>query len=171
MGEEIGRFRGPYGASNYWELPNRGYEWDIGISLGPYRTGPEHTMTPLGQRISGYKYSGASVARQHSLASELTSLTLSTLWERFDSPPFSFLIAVPPNHKGKPSLPRQICQNIANRYPDRFEDKSHAIRHLRDLDSVKGVYKGSRADYVRGAWGVDSNVFPKTTKRIRGPHR
>jgi predicted amidophosphoribosyltransferase len=164
MANDIGRFKGPLGSSGYWELPNRGYEWDVGLSLGPYRTGDEHTITPLGQRIRDYKYWNVPASELESLARDITQKALEVLWERFESPAFRYLIAVPPNHKGKPSLPRHVCQSIAERYPALFEDKSNSITTLRELDSVKGVYKGSRAEYVKGAWGINPKAFPKPTK-------
>ena len=161
MANDIGRFKGPLGTSGYWELPNRGYEWDIGLSLGPYRTGEEHTITPLGTRIRDYKYWDRTSEELESLASDITMKALEVLWERFEAPPFRYLVAIPPNHKGKPSLPRYVCQSIAKRYPELFEDKSNSITRQRELDSVKGVYKGSRAQYVKGAWEIDSSAFPK----------
>lgn len=161
MANDIGRFKGPLGGSGYWELPNRGYEWDVGLSLGPYRTGDEHAITPLGRRIRDYKYWTLPTEELASLASDITLNALEVLWERFETPPFRYLVAVPPNHKGKPSLPRHVCRSIAERYPELFEDKSNTITRLRELDSVKGIYKGSRANYVRGAWGINSKAFPK----------
>ncbi len=161
MGGDIGRFKGPAGSSRHWELPNRGYEWDVGISLGPYRTGKDHAITSLGQQIRDYKYWNMPQNELLSLAEDLTNRALEVLWEKFEAPPFSYLLAVPPNHQGKPSLPRHICQSIANRYPDKFRDVSSSVVRIRELDSVKGVYKGSRAQYVKGAWGIDPRLFPK----------
>jgi predicted amidophosphoribosyltransferase len=164
LANDIGQFRGPFGPTNYWELPNRGYEWDTGISLGPYRTGPEHKITPIGQLIQNYKYGGLALALRDNLASKITEIALLALWERFESPPFTFLIAVPPNQLGKPALPGALCKNIAAKYPDRFTDVSNAVVRLRSLDSVKGVYKGSRADYLRRAWAIDLELFPPPEK-------
>ena len=160
MDNNIGVFRGPLGRCGYWELPDRGYEWNIGLSLGPYRTGHQHTITPLGTRIRDYKYWDQTTEELESLATEITMKALEVLWEGFEAPPFRYLVAIPPNHQGKPSLPRQVCQRISERYPERFEDKSSSITRLRELDSVKRIYKGSRAEYVRGAWAVSPNSFP-----------
>ena len=164
LADDIGQFRGPLGSTKYWELPNRGYEWDTGISLGPYRTGPEHTITQLGQLIQNYKYGDLALQQKDKLASRMTEMALLALWERFESPPFSFLMAVPPNQLGKPSLPGALCKNIATKYPDRFKDVSNAVVRLRGLDSVKKVYKGSRANYLRRAWDIDPDVFPAPAK-------
>ena len=164
MGNDIGRFKGPLGSSGYWELPNRGYEWETGISLGPYRTGVSHVITSLGSQIRDFKYWSLPENELLSLADGLTNLVLQALWERFASPPFSFLLAVPPNHHGKPSLPRHICKSISDRYPDRFTDMSSSVVRARELDSVKGVHKGSRARYLKGAWEIDTRKFTRPPK-------
>ena len=164
MANDIGRFRGPLGDSGYWELPNRGYEWDFGLSLGPYRTGQQHIITPLGTKIRDYKYWDQTDEELESLAGEITIKALEVLWEKFEAPPFRYLVAIPPNHTGKPSLPRQVCRRISERYPERFADKSGSITRLRELDSVKGIHKGSRAEYVKGAWAIDSTSFPAPPK-------
>lgn len=161
MANDIGRFKGPLGNSRYWEVPNRGYEWDLGLSLGPYRTGDDHTITALGKRIRDYKYWALPTEELESLASDITMKALEVLWEKFETPPFRYLVAIPPNHTGKPSLPRQVCQKIAERYPEKFLDKSHSIILQRPLESVKGVSKNSRARYVKGAWKIDTSSFPK----------
>lgn len=164
MVNDIGRFRGPVGDAEYWELPNRGYEWDFGLSLGPYRTGQQHAITPLGAKIRDYKYWDQTGEELESLADEITMKALEVLWEKFEAPPFRYLVAIPPNHTGKPSLPRHVCQRLSERYPERFTDKSDSITRLRELDSVKGIYKGSRAQYVKGAWAIDPALFPAPPK-------
>jgi predicted amidophosphoribosyltransferase len=159
--DETHRFRGPIGKSSYWELPNRGYEWDAGITLGPYKIGDDRTITTLGQKIRDYKYWNLEAEELETLAQDLTQRALKALQERFENPPFSYLVAVPPHDTSRPSLPRYVCRGIAAKYRDRFADMSHAIRTIHKLDSVKGVSKSSRADYLKGAWGVNPKVFPK----------
>jgi hypothetical protein len=158
---DIGQFRGPFGPLGYWEIPNRGYEWEVGLSLGPYRAGNEHTITPLGMKIRDYKYWSLPPEELDSLAHNLTTQVLQVLQQKFQAPPFSFLLAVPPNHTGKPSLPAYVCRTIARLYPERFEDKSSSVLRLRTLDSVKGVSKRSRANYVKEAWAIDPDRVPK----------
>ena len=164
MEGETSRFRGPIGKTAYWELPNRGYEWNEGITLGPYKIGENRTATALGQKIRDYKYWNLKGEKLGSLAQDLTQRALKALQERFEDPPFSYLVAVPPHDLEKPSLPRYVCRGIAAEYPDRFTDMSHAIETLRELDSVKGVSRGARADYLKGAWGINPKVFPKPAR-------
>lgn len=164
MAREIGKFEGPLGPERYWSLPNRGYEWDEGFSLGPYSSGPAHERTWEGDHVHRYKYRTLKNAEREQIVDELSNRLLRVLWSVFrDKHPFAVCLAVPGN-RGGPSLPHEVCRTLSARY-DWLTDCSSAIVKTRELGTVKPVSKRERSKYLSGAWQIDTQRLPLALAR------
>lgn len=165
MTSRIGEFAGPIGDSRYWRLPNRGYEWDGGYSLGPYTFGPQHQHTTLGESINRYKYWNLEDAERAEIVEDLANRLLGVLWEVFpQARPFGVCLAVPGNRGSQFSLPRDMCEKLTARY-DWLVDGSAAIERSPRLESLKTIPKKDRAEYVSGAWTINKKLLPRSVAR------
>ena len=164
MAKSIGAFDGPFGETGYWHLPNRGYEWDEGYSLGPYTQGEHHERTWLGERINRYKYWDLNKAERVQIGEEVSTRFLRVLWEVFgERRPFGVCLAIPGN-RGGPSLPHDMCHVLAHRY-DWIVDASNAVIKNRELGTVKPVSKKDRAAHLSQAWSIEQTLLPLSVAR------